>query len=364
MTAATEYQIRGDVADALRGACAAAAWSPIHAALLKGLQAVPGYEQLRASAVRDHLSDNPARILEGDRTVASSYRAWAREQLAAHGDDPQRVWSAHLGKGWTLTWTTNVLRYYWLQTGPHPWNGIQLTIRAEEEFAGGPVFQPERWNAPSSVEELLNPRESRQPDAPALSAGRYTLADAIDMEAFYRLGQRLHAESLARGAQRRVLVRPPEGDPYESTWGKVAPEGFRYIWRVQRWFQDWEFSSAGRSGAVAGQRWAFQVSDWDSGASVPSRVLDFVPMWSHTARIAKIENISRLSDQALYAKLLALDKRTGAVPFAWFFYLLHGNLVQDETGLRILQAARRGDIELAEHDYRVLLSWGENRYGF
>lgn len=364
MTAAPEYQIRAGVGDALRTACESAAWSPKHAALLKRLQAVPGFEQLRASAIRDHFSDNPARIVEGDRTVATSYRDWAREQLAAHGDDPQRVWAAHLGKGWTLTWTTHVLRYYWLQTGAHPWNGIQITVAAEEEFAGGPVFHPERWNAPGSVEELLNPRESRQHDAPALSAGRYSLADAIDVESFYRLGQRLHAESLERGSNRPVLVQASEGEAYESTLGKVAPEAFRYTWRVQRWFQDWEFSSAGRSGAVAGQHWAFQVSDWASGLRGPGRLLDFVPMWSHTARIAKIENTSRLGDQALYGKLLALDKRTGGVPFGWFFYLLHGNLVQDETGLRILRAARRGDLEFPEHDYRVLLAWGENRYGF
>lgn len=364
MTPASEYQIPNAGTDALRSACASAAWSRSHADLLKRLQAVAGFEQLRPSATRDHFSDTPTRILDGDRTVAGSYRDWAREQLAAHGGDARSVWSQYSRQGWTLTWTTHALRHYWLQTGAHPWNGIQLTIAAEEEFPGGPLFSPERWDAPRDAEELLNPRESRKQDSPALGPGRYTLQAAIDMEAFYRLGQRLHAERLERGAQRRVIVRSDEGEAYESTWGKVAPEGFRYMWRVQRWFQDWAFSSAGRSGAVAGHHWAFQLSDWDPGAAGPGRVLDFVPMWSLTARVAKIENVHRLTDEALFGKLLALEKRTGGVPFGWYFYMLHGNLVPDGAGKRVLTAARQGGLGLPDHDQRVLAAWAESPYGF
>lgn len=364
MPVATEYYVPAGVADALRRACASAAWSRNHAELLKELKAVAGFELLCPSAVRDHFSANPARILDDERTVAGSYRDWAREQLAAHGGDARAVWSEHAGKAWTLTWTSHVVRHYWLQTGPHPWNGIQLTIAAEEEFPGGLVFRPERWEAPRDRVELLNPHESRKQDSPALGPGRYTLEAAIDMEAFYRLGQRLHAESLERGAQRRVTVRSDDGEAYESTWGELAPEGFRYMWRVQRWFQDWEFSSAGRSDAVAGHHWAFQLSAWDPGASGPGRVLDFVPMWSHTARLAKIENVHRLTDEALLGKLLALDKRTGGVPFGWYFYMLHGNLVPDGAGKRVLAAARQGGLSLPDHDQRVLAAWAESPYGF
>ena len=132
------------------------------------------------------------------------------------------------------------------------------------------------------------------------------------MEAFFRLGQTLHGDRLDRGAQRRVTVRPDDGDSYETTLGKHAPDAFRQVWRVQRWFQDWAFSSAGRSGAVAGHHWAFQISDWDSGNAISGRTLDFVPAWAHSARIAKIQNINRVSDSALYDRLLSLDKRTGA----------------------------------------------------
>jgi hypothetical protein len=364
MPVATEYHVPAGVADELRSACASATWSRNPAELLKGLKAVAGFELLRPSVAQDHFSENPGRILDGKRTVAASYRDWAREQLAAHGGDARAVWSEHAAKAWTLTWTSRVVRHYWLQTGPHPWNGIQLTISVVEEFPGGLVFRPEPSEAPRDREELLNPHESRKQDTLALGPGRYNLEAAIDMEAFYRLGQRLHAEALERCAQRRVIVRSHNGETSETTWGKVAPEGFRYMWRVQRWFEDWEFSSAGRSGAVAGHHWAFQLSDWDPGAAGPGRVLDFVPMWSHTARVARIENVHRLTDEALLGKLLALDNRTGGVPFGWYFYMLHGNLVSDIAAHRVLRAANEGAIELPAHDLQVLNTWAKSMYGF
>jgi len=359
----TEYSLAAATFEQLADACQRARWKGKHDGLHKALDAVPGFSGIRASAVRDHFSANPGQILDGSEVIATSYRQWAREQMEIHGQ-ARAVWAAHVGKPWTLTWRTHVLRYFWLQTGAHPWNGIQLEIADEQEFAGGPVFRPERWHAPEDLQELLNPQEAAGHGSVPLGPGRYTLTKAVDMEAFFRLGQRLHSARLDRGAQRRVTVRPEGGHPYESTMGKEVPEAYRHLWRVQRWFQDWEFASAGRSGAVCGHHWAFQLSDWDSGDSINGRVLDFVPAWCHTARIAKIQNIHRLSDSALYDRLLALDKRAGGVPFAWYFYMLHGNLVPDSAGLRMLEAVRRGAVDLADHDVRVLTAWAENRYGF
>ena len=87
-------------------------------------------------------------------------------------------------------------------------------------------------------------------------------------------------------------------------------------------------------------------------------------MWSHTARVARIENVQRVTDEALLGKLLALDKRTGGVPFGWYFYMLHGNLVPDAAGKRVVRAANEGAIELPIHDLQVLDTWAKSTYGF
>lgn len=358
-----EYALPAGLFEVLFAACARASWTRTHEGLLTGLRTVHGFENLAPSAVQDHFSAQPAQVMEGLTVVAASYRDWAREQLQALGSARQ-VWAAHAGNPWTLTWRTHVLRYFWLQTGAHPWNGIQLEVVEEQDLAGGPVFRAERWQAPSDAEELLNPPEPGEPRSAPLGTGRYTLTRAVDMEAFFRLGQSLYSARLDRGARRRVIVRPEHGDSFESTMGKQAPQAFRQVWRVQRWFQDWEFSSAGRSGAVAGHRWAFQISDWDSGNAASGRVLDFVPAWAHTAKIAKIQHVHRLSGSALYERLLSIDKRTGAVPFGWYFYMLHGNLVPDTAATRILRAAREGLVDLPDHDVGVLTAWADNPYGF
>jgi hypothetical protein len=52
------------------------------------------------------------------------------------------------------------------------------------------------------------------------------------------------------------------------------------------------------------------------------------------------------------------------VPFAWFFYLLHGNRVHDGSGHRIINAAEAGEIDLPECDYQTLRRWRAREYGF
>ncbi len=52
------------------------------------------------------------------------------------------------------------------------------------------------------------------------------------------------------------------------------------------------------------------------------------------------------------------------MPFAWFFYGLHGNLVRGGQLQRIVDAAEAGRIVLPEHDYQVLRAWSDDPYGF
>lgn len=87
-----------------------------------------------------------------------------------------------------------------------------------------------------------------------------------------------------------------------------------------------------------------------------------MPMWTFDKKLAEVES-RKGSVHALYDKLCAIDRRTGA-PFAWFFYLLHGNRVHDGAGHRVLEAAEAGQIDLPENDYQVLRRWRDRVYGF
>jgi len=65
----------------------------------------------------------------------------------------------------------------------------------------------------------------------------------------------------------------------------------------------------------------------------------------------------------VFRKLEKLDRRVG-VPFAWFFFMLHGDRVDQDVARRVIQAAEAGQIVLPEHDCRVLKAWEAYPYGF
>ncbi|SAK61670.1 hypothetical protein AWB79_02825 [Caballeronia hypogeia] len=93
------------------------------------------------------------------------------------------------------------------------------------------------------------------------------------------------------------------------------------------------------------------------------RELSFVPQWAHTRKIAELKNTRNLDVYSQYGMLTQFDERIG-MPFAWYFYGLHGNLVKSGQMERVLEAAEAGLIALPEHDYRVLRRWGDAPYGF
>lgn len=162
-----------------------------------------------------------------------------------------------------------------------------------------------------------------------------------------------------------MRVNPGDGtEPYLSTLSQVAPEGMLVAWRPIRLIEDWAFSSAGRSGALIGQNWAFQISDTlvPTRGNRTERFMDCIPLWTHTAELEPVEGADR-DPTELLEDLQRMDTMTG-VPFNWFFYLLHGNLVRDPVGHAIAKAVREQRVHLPPHDARILQAWSDDPYGF
>lgn len=87
-----------------------------------------------------------------------------------------------------------------------------------------------------------------------------------------------------------------------------------------------------------------------------------IPLWTTTLKLAEVES-DKGSAYELFGKLEKLDRRV-KVPFAWYFFLLHGDRVDDAAARRVIAAAEAGQIVLPEHDYRVLEAWEAHPYGF
>ena len=108
-------------------------------------------------------------------------------------------------------------------------------------------------------------------------------------------------------------------------------------------------------------RWAFQTSDWTDPRG--GRCVSFIPVWGHNHSVSALEDCEPLDPYLLFGRLRQFDKEIG-IPFAWYFYALHGNLVRSRHIEKVLEAAARGQIVLPENDYQVLRRWHDAPYGF
>lgn len=165
-------------------------------------------------------------------------------------------------------------------------------------------------------------------------------------------------QRLERIVTRRQLESSELGPAVPYLQSHPLPEG----WldepaKEERWFRDWQRSSAGNSNM--GRHWWLDPRDFidDHG----TRVIGFIPRpiaWPKAKIKAKRKTCVRLMDE-----LARLDRRVGH-PFAWFFHMVYGNRVSDFVGETIADGIRRGDVHLPASDETVLLDWVERPYGF
>jgi hypothetical protein len=248
---------------------------------------------------------------------------------------------------------------------------VQAIVDVEDECIDRRLFSEYGWwREPRDLDDLCDAAEGSTPlDGDARARHRpvaYRLGQVIDFAAFMAEASAVHWGRRETAAHKvlRVTDMHPDRPPVtrDATIIELDPDMMRFEWQGQRMFDDWSASSAGRSGARVCASWVFQTSD-HTDARGGLRSVSFVPAWTHARKIAPIKPKRVESDYGLYGRLEAIDRRVD-VPFAWYFYMLHGNLVEPWAGERVLHAAEAGLIVLPEHDYRVLKRWSGRSYGF
>jgi hypothetical protein len=127
--------------------------------------------------------------------------------------------------------------------------------------------------------------------------------------------------------------------------------------REQRWFWDWQRSSAGA--VPMGRHWWLDPKDYVDEHNV--RIRNFIPrpiVWPKAKIEAKRKTCFRLMDE-----LAQFDRKVGH-PFAWFFHMAYGNRVSDVVGETIADGIRHGEIHLPRRDEAVLMDWIARPYCF
>jgi hypothetical protein len=120
-------------------------------------------------------------------------------------------------------------------------------------------------------------------------------------------------------------------------------------------------ASAGRSGEKLCDHWVLKFSDW-TDPHTQHRHLTLIPLWRFAQPLAEVR-ARRRDIYSFYGRLQTLDRRVGH-PFAWYFYMLHGNRVHEAAGERVIEGPEAGLIVMEEHDYQVLRAWRARPYGF
>uniref|UniRef100_UPI002B05F101 hypothetical protein n=1 Tax=Burkholderia alba TaxID=2683677 RepID=UPI002B05F101 len=257
-----------------------------------------------------------------------------------------------------------LLHYFVHDRGGDQDNFVQIEIWEEQEFVARELFPRDRpWRMPDANELRLGNGWTNAPvERRSLGAPRYRLEAVTDMQCFAALADATYRERRQREGDQQLLERNLDtGESRIVSMRDLSPSYDRQQWRGRRFFDDWAASSASQAGERICQRWAFKIDDYSDSRS--GRLMDFVPAWTHTRKIAPVKNTAKLDVYSLYGKLTQFDERIGH-RFAWYFYGLHGNLILSGQMERVLEAAETGLIVLPERDYQVLRRWADDQYGF
>ncbi|QHP66091.1 hypothetical protein EI171_00695 (plasmid) [Bradyrhizobium sp. LCT2] len=335
------------------------------AALAAGLtEAFPGFPFSTANVDDQYWRDTRS-VIAADGTRIAEYRPWIEAELAKDNGDIGAVWTRLRESDLQISeWHGNTV-YAFAPTGPGAADYVQIRLGREVEWRAGPIVNP--TCRPWGKDELLDPSwitHEDMSDDKVIAGPLYRLvgragSSVIHVRSFLTRLARLEREK--REAQRpemerRVVREVTREGTTETPFLELVPDWFEFVPRENRFFQDWEESSASAEQVYA--HWALDVYDYDDKGT---REIGFVPRPLHLPE----EKLSAgdASVHIMMDRVEAIDREVG-VPFGWFFLMTHGNRVESEVGQAIAKGLRNQRVVLPGRDARVLLRWAERSYGF
>ncbi|RWB54349.1 MAG: hypothetical protein EOQ48_32010 [Mesorhizobium sp.] len=309
---------------------------------------------------------NPHAVVAADGTRLGDHRAWIERELAEVGGDLTAFWNRHREDGTKFAEWRGASAFAFAPTGPGVADFIQISLGRELEVLAGPVVDPDY--RPYSADDLLEPSwVRREPDAvaPVLAGPIYRLrgragGGIVHMRSFLARGARIEREQ--RAARRTelensVLHEVGPAGTRDTAFLDANPDWFDFVPRENRFFADWERSSACAHRIF--DHWAFDIHDLEHR---DRREIGFIPrpLKLPAGKLAMEEDISV---HRLMERIEAIDAEIG-LPFAWFFLMTHGHWVDPDVGDAIAEGLRQGRVRLPDRDAAVLLAWADKKYLF
>jgi hypothetical protein len=326
-------------------------------------QTFPGFT-FTAAAVDDFYWRGDSRtVLSADGTRLGDDRAWVERELADVDGDLTAFWNRHRSGTQKFAEWRGTSVFAFAPTGPGVADFVQLSLGREIEILAGPLVDPDY--RPYSADDLFDPSWVQREPAPDASGPVYRLrgragGSIVHMRSF--LARRARIEREQREAQRpelevRVIHEVGPQDARDVAFLDANPDWFDFVPRENRFFADWERSSACVHRIFA--HWASDIHDLEQRGR---RELGFIPrpLKSPAERLLAEDGVSV---HRLMERIEAIDVEVG-LPFAWFFLMTHGHWLDPDVGHAIAAGLRTGRVRLPDRDAAVLLGWADKPYLF
>lgn len=343
-----------------------------HKPLVQALSSRTVLDTLRYSTFRDgyHWARSHCLVIDDQGKSLGRFRHWLPPQLAAAGGDPVHVWEAHREGPLRLVNSHITKLIFVAPYGDAAEQFIQIEVSGETRYIESRLFSRSPHDMPKSAGDLLDnfgdfDDRSTGSDEEPWGEPSYTFEKAIDLAGVLRTVDEIDAETKARNAKLVIIAKTADSEQKELSrrpYYEEFPGQRTLLPPARRLFRDWDRSSAGRSGAHFCDHWFIDHSLWVD-PSTGRRSVSLIPQWATQKKVPRIEWTKNLTVFGLYDKLLKFEAKAG-YPFAWYFFMLHGNRMEDWVGEWILRGAEAGHIPLPESDHLVLGEWNANRFGF
>ena len=344
-----------------------------HGPLMKALRSRYPEWEFKLVADRGSWSSVNKRLVSAEgKIVSDDFEAWITAEVEASGNNPRAVWEKYKDAGLVQAEWQGSTVYVAAPYGPEPDAYFQIEVDVKHETTARYAFETDSWCAPDCLRDLIQPMTDLAPER-EISPWGYELRQIIDIRRFVREMVSIYeAERQARMPEmkqktiRQINIGEEHGSchPQEIPFLEMYPDWPTWKHPIARIIHDWHDSSAGQNGRRFCHHWFLQLSDYTDQDGV--RYMSAIPQWADGDRGLDLPELFPNEDEsplAVFSTLSDFDEQVG-YPFAWYFYMLHGNRIGPGAGVAIARGIGNCSIWIPEKDERVILRWYGRQYGF
>jgi hypothetical protein len=255
---------------------------------------------------------------EGKR-IADNLTTWAEQESDG---DINALLDTYADTDFYATRLNGQTHYLVASSGPGAADFIQLEVEELQEELDRMIVDPD-WQ-PDTVEEFVDPIDYPRLDPKPIGSPRYLFRCITPVAAYL--------DKLADGSESPLPI--------------------------QRFFQDWENSSAGEA-ALLCHKWVLNLREYTDGYGEPVKQVH--PISTYTETLAELDPDASVHGATLANLIHDFDRSVG-YPMAWYFYLLTRKKVSPRAAEAIHNDLIGAYDYLPPRDLKILNAWIANPY--